>query len=1012
MNNNSLLQIVHYLKAPLDKDPMSGKVIPQSLNGYIRRFGECLAKPQDEFNIFPLDPLGEILDFIYQPLCDILSKPRSIYEKYSLEQVSYKVKQVDMGSIYRIMESAPGRTLREKIKNSKTLPALESKKNYDRVENRAIKHLLKKLFPLLEARLEMLKQLGPVLLTKEQNRINHLKKLYRHSPIKDLVINRAIEPNNVLLFDKNYSRIWTVLKRVEKIDSYQNELSGKEAALLRQLTLFALLSKLSEGDCYWLEGVVTHGKDFFTLQGRGNFKLVYRNELFRINVKEAGLEIKSEDSKRQFNFTPDDKNSFIEQLNKFTDNIKRELFPTFRKNKREKGTKKGGTIGVIPYSLNPPYTVYDGEKKIKNGNFKHEIAYNCGSIPLSPQLHYLIESDEVETVNWIDILTIDGNSSDHGTSPKLPANFISRFAEEVEEGETVILTLPDGIDNEIVKETPAISKRYFNKIKSISHSIAAILWYGKKGVPNEEAVSVIDLLSPIPTVSEFIPIEKENTPLYWRRNYSSPLEERDDEDDGEYITGIVEVDSEIPQESYEVERHLTSGSAVLKSPRKKNILEKHKDLIRFYYNKNKSRKILIITNINDKHIKIENKNRYQNRVLSFPNISRIKLLQGLEEFIYREHNNLISYEEFFPEIKLLFYNSQSGRYDMIKNDRRDTFKPEWGKEYKLLEEEMESQNEGKLYIPLFIKTAGARWEQPYLGIVHNCHESEKGTIILSYTLGEITPYSLTFINYAGIKRKTEIYERPGEILKTTHTIPEFVRNQNLNSRHYSDDEFTTGLELYINHQGGYNGDYFKKRDSLVEQLPGNILPFYDKLNNFHKNKKFPGYYKCLHLMALSFICETDEIISSLWQLEQDELRSLVERLLFSLTVSPDQIERFITEKENASDQETRKSYNNKIKNRLRGMLDSIVILLSLSTIENLVIRLLKERKTALLYAFLKFDGLLKELNSSLITGQNHHKIYKKFLSLETMEQSKVDPVLAKVIYTFYDEMLLNKIVNK
>lgn len=987
------LYINHYYKAALLKDPMSGNIIPQSFNKFLVRFRNFIETPLEDYEIFPLDPLGDIIKLTLKPLESILKKPRFVYVKESVYSPSYKVKQVDMGRINKIIETAPGRTVKEKLRYSDKLPSVETFKKYDLMENRAVKYFVKILISHLEKRVEQATAFSKELADKEDKNLDKLKRLYKLSPVKGVTIDRALSPNNILLFDKNYMRIWKGISRFHDLEKDNEKIKEDKEKHLRQLLIFSLMSRLSCGNYFWNEMVLEgRSNDKAELKGVSNIKIASSDRAIKISVKDTSIVLKV-NNEQSFTFKFHDNEGFSEQIIRFADKIKKTMFPDYKalilNNQKEKGL--GNTIGVIPYSLSPRYVAYDGESKVSQGKMEHQIVYEKESVDLKPGLPYLVSEKEYKKTTWIDALCKGDDEESN-----MPINFISRLKDMTQTPENIYYAFPDGISESSRQSILGVSNRYFKNVKTVSHSVAAVLWYGLKNKIHQQVeVCVYDFLSPVPTVSKFVAVTqtKKDQPLYWRRLYTRPLEESGEDEGFEPIPGVIDVIDEISDDNKSIYNKLT-GSVINTN----NFFNQYEKLIKKHnqIERNKSIK-LVIDNSKEKYPFSQK-------------ISKEILLEGLKEFIEREKKGLISYKELYPEIKLI---GKSDRFQMIEYSSEDTFKPEWGKEDLLKEFNVQIKEAGDIYIPAFINSVGSQKEITAVALLKNLSPGN-GKIQLLYKLGSINPYLVNFISEPSFKRETAFQiDAKKYFNKSLNFSFLYIKD---NDPVYSRDDYNVNdyLEWNFSEMGKkYRwSEVVKKYSLLRNSLVYNLVfkigfdEFLKQMNNEYKKRNMRYYYSLLHLFSLGVVRYTESLNQNWGELKTDEIKEIINRTCSSIIFQVYTIERFVLEKD-----------NHWLKIRLSGITDHIVLLLNLLSLKAYdYLPLRNDISSSLISSLFKLDSILKKSDEHLITSphksdQSEFHEYHYFLFDEDEKDgSNIDPLLSKLIETLGLSDFLNKMI--
>lgn len=155
----------------------------------------------------------------------------------------YKVRELNSSSINWISKF-PGKTIKSKIKSSPSILAPIRKFSYDTGENRLFLEFCKRLKVFLENKLDA---------ENDQFEINGieyflilLNKFLSSENVKGIKRWENFPPNNTLLSDQNYKKIWQEWKNINKIDSMIENSYKKIDLILITIFYFELLNLLKK----------------------------------------------------------------------------------------------------------------------------------------------------------------------------------------------------------------------------------------------------------------------------------------------------------------------------------------------------------------------------------------------------------------------------------------------------------------------------------------------------------------------------------------------------------------------------------------------------------------------------------------------------------------------------------------------------------------------------------------------------------------------------------------------
>ncbi len=1029
MTDKQLKELQHFLKEPLLINNANGQPIKQSFNKYIERLKEVLLKNNDEFKVFPLDPLGDIIRLVQKPLEDILITPKYEFKKVSYEEKSYKVKQIDKLGILKTIERAPGRTIKEKMKFSRTLPAIESIKDYDSYENRFVKKFVIKFFELLEKRIDNYQWKG---LSREieVKRYKRLKKIYNDSPIKDLSLNKPFEINNTLLYHENYSKVLLSEKKLKSLKKDEEMVEKAKYTLLGKLVLFTFLSKLYNNNCYWLEKVYTDediSKDF---------KIVIDGKLNTVDIKKKKNVLRLSLNKIIYKLKIKNSDNLIEVINNFTENIKTEIVGNISEQLDEQKNEKdvGDTIGFVPYSLSPVYSYFKDKEDIEDvleTELKYSMDYisKKSHVNLYPFLPLLIDSSDIDTISWFNIFNENISS----------INLIKEIYEKSSKPDNIVYSIPDGINYKIKSNIYEMFSRYFTKVKFINNTIASILWYGqlKKNLKENINIHIIDLLSPIPTVSIFEPVIKrpKNQPLYFKRIISKLLEEIDEDDeDGEdknLTKGRTNIIDEIDSSDIEILKSFNKlQDSNIEPSEYDELIEKYKK----EYIKDSDK--LFLVDLKENH--------------SYETITKKQLLIGINEFIRREKYNLISYEELYPEIRILAINEKNKFIDIRNNKTNlDTFTPEWGKTYNIIKTKIKLTNSEVVYIPIFVKSPGYQKEQIILATIKNTEGiSRNGVLTIDYKFGDTNPYYITFTtsNNQEIKcnvyddiskiikineKKTQLYPRKknisdykkiqlkNKVVYPVEVLKKYLKNKELNDKELKGKLYGSWISIFkyggidINNTGDKELDRLIKRfETFVNEknfeecksLFDEVSPHaeYIKSNEFSNSyktsfgdKDFKKYYELAEIFAIRLNRDFDSVLNNL---SEENITSYMKKSIKSLKFTSFQIE-WIYNK--GIDE-----FSYFLINRTKGIIYHIIILLSLLSKYG-HIEETNESKLILLFSLIRISAFLNSVSEIKNINCNNNIVDLLNIIFKNNEEEKCVNIINNISKVLLDCLWIN-----
>jgi len=235
----SLLYISHFLVDACRYDPITGKAIHQSLTNVLT----TLNKETKKTDIIPEDNIYRTCKKNLNALDEILNNPRKKIHREHLISPIHKVKEIDTRCMAWLSKQ-PGKKIREKIGAKQKAMTVIRNTSFDILENRVVVRFIKDFIIFLSNRLKWL----PNTNEKDIKVLIDTFKLLKTLPDSPLVnVKRAIEikPNNVLLSDKKYNRIWRAVHWLKHYDEEIKLLWDNGINRLTSLIYWRIIAKLS-----------------------------------------------------------------------------------------------------------------------------------------------------------------------------------------------------------------------------------------------------------------------------------------------------------------------------------------------------------------------------------------------------------------------------------------------------------------------------------------------------------------------------------------------------------------------------------------------------------------------------------------------------------------------------------------------------------------------------------------------------------------------------------------------
>lgn len=204
-----LLQLRNWFFSVLKFDPNTGAPLLSDITSFLDKVSGVIPFNKEELeetNNNKFDWLYKSLSYNRRSLLYLLESPRNEIIRSHERMNIYQAREIDSAGIMEISKR-PGRTVKEKVAVKPTILAVKREQGADTLENRLLKKYLIRLVNVLDERQKCFDEL--------ENEDSTLSRLY--SVIRRWLKSEEAErigkwqnlpPNNILLHDKNYRKIW------------------------------------------------------------------------------------------------------------------------------------------------------------------------------------------------------------------------------------------------------------------------------------------------------------------------------------------------------------------------------------------------------------------------------------------------------------------------------------------------------------------------------------------------------------------------------------------------------------------------------------------------------------------------------------------------------------------------------------------------------------------------------------------------------------------------------------
>lgn len=205
----------------IEIDAKTGEPLNDDLTHFLDKLADSEnAKKASETEKNVCDWLFKILSYAEKSIFYIFDSPKKEILRFHEQLPVYKAKEIDSTGIIDISRR-PGRSVREKLAYKPSVIAVKRKQSIDTLENRLFKKFVKKSIVILEERLDYY---GEEKL-KFENEESMLSVLYsklcrwlRSEEAEEIGEWQNLPPNNILLCDKYYKKIWAAWRGLTTLE--------------------------------------------------------------------------------------------------------------------------------------------------------------------------------------------------------------------------------------------------------------------------------------------------------------------------------------------------------------------------------------------------------------------------------------------------------------------------------------------------------------------------------------------------------------------------------------------------------------------------------------------------------------------------------------------------------------------------------------------------------------------------------------------------------------------------
>ena len=186
-------------------DPLSHDAIPKTMSEVLVQVSELLVSPKN--TVDSNDRFIHILSLCEQAIGTIILHPKErVQREHDLIPIN-QVREVDNKTVHWLSRQT-GKNLREKLSGKNSIYAIHRRMSLNTSENRLLKAFLKRIQLLLIVRLESFNALKQNLPEHQEDLLQKIESWLNQDGVREILPWNNLPPNNVLLSDRNYRKIW------------------------------------------------------------------------------------------------------------------------------------------------------------------------------------------------------------------------------------------------------------------------------------------------------------------------------------------------------------------------------------------------------------------------------------------------------------------------------------------------------------------------------------------------------------------------------------------------------------------------------------------------------------------------------------------------------------------------------------------------------------------------------------------------------------------------------------
>lgn len=201
-----LLQGQHRYLSNLTFDPLNGEALPQRMSHWLSQ-----SVPEPDQGLY--DRFTHLINHCMDAISHILLSPRQTVVRVHEMTPVYLAQRLDSRSV-QWLSRKPGNNMREKLAANPHILAATRKMSFDTLENRLLKAFLTRTQSLILDRQDA----GLKLTDEQENLIDSIQQTLRQEEFVAIKSWQHMPPNNVLLQDKQYRKVWRAWQLLQRLE--------------------------------------------------------------------------------------------------------------------------------------------------------------------------------------------------------------------------------------------------------------------------------------------------------------------------------------------------------------------------------------------------------------------------------------------------------------------------------------------------------------------------------------------------------------------------------------------------------------------------------------------------------------------------------------------------------------------------------------------------------------------------------------------------------------------------